>query len=207
MVNLDSFKKNLFSQNGEDGILEEIINRLNKYSDKSCCEFGAWDGKHLSNVYNLISNKSFKGLLIESNLKRFKKLSSINNKNIIPLNKLVSFEGKNKLDNILLENNFNKDFDILSIDIDGNDYYIFESMIEFLPKVIVIEFNPTIPNHIEFIQKKDFKINEGSSARSLFNLAKKKNYNLVATTACNLIFVHNRFKKLITDNHYDINIH
>ena len=38
MVNLDSFKKNLFSQNGEDGILEEIINRLNKYSDISCCE-------------------------------------------------------------------------------------------------------------------------------------------------------------------------
>ena len=54
-MNCVSYKKNIFSQNGEDGIIEEIFKRLNDVSDKKCCEFGAWDGKHLSNTCNLIT--------------------------------------------------------------------------------------------------------------------------------------------------------
>jgi len=72
--NLNSFYKNIFSQFGEDGIIEEILNRLGRNSDKLCCEFGAWDGSHLSNVYNLILNKNFKGILIEADPKKFKNL-------------------------------------------------------------------------------------------------------------------------------------
>ena len=51
--------KNIYSQSGEDGILEEIINRLGNKSDKVCCEFGASYGIHLSNTYNLIKIKIF----------------------------------------------------------------------------------------------------------------------------------------------------
>ena len=201
MKNLNNSKKKIYSQNGEDGVIEEILNRLVDNLDKTCCEFGAWDGMYLSNVYNLIKNKDYKALFIEADKNKFKKLNNnFDGKKIITLNKYVSFEGKNKLDQILLENNFNTNFDLLSIDIDGNDYHIFDSLQNFKPKIIVIEFNPLIPNEVEFIQKKDIKINQGSSALSFYNLAKRKNYTLVAATEINLFFVHNNYISKVTDN-------
>ena len=201
MKNLNNSKKKIYSQNGEDGVIEEILNRLADNLDKTCCEFGAWDGMYLSNVYNLIENKDYKALFIEADKNKFKKLNNnFDGKKIITLNKYVSFEGKNKLDQILLENNFNTNFDLLSIDIDGNDYHIFDSLENFKPKIIVIEFNPLIPNEVEFIQKKDIKINQGSSALSFYNLAKRKNYTLVAATEINLFFIHNNYISKVTDN-------
>ena len=203
MSNLNNFKKKFYSQNGEDGIIEEILNRFGKDIDYTCCEFGAWDGIYLSNVYNLVKNKGYKALYIEADKKKFDKLkNNFEGKNVITVNKHVSFEGKDKLDEILLENNFNINFDLLSIDIDGNDYHIFNSLEKFKPKIILIEFNPLIPNEVEFINKKDMKINQGSSALSLYNLAKKKGYTLVAATEVNLFFIHNNFVKKIIDTQY-----
>ena len=50
---LEKYKKNFYSQSGEDGIINEILKRLDLYSRKNkwCCEFGAWDGKQSSNTY------------------------------------------------------------------------------------------------------------------------------------------------------------
>ena len=206
-MSFKKFKRNVHSQNGEDGIIEEILNRLSKHLDKSCCEFGAWDGIHLSNCYNLINNKSFKGLFIEGDKKKFIDLqNNLEKTNSFGINKYVDFEGSNSLDNILEANNFNINFDLLSIDIDGNDYHVFDSLKKFRPKIIVIEFNPTIPNEVEFIQEKNNKINQGSSALSLIKLAQKKNYHLVTTTLCNLIFVEEKFRLIVIgDNFFSIN--
>ncbi len=169
------FKKNIYSQNGEDWIIEEILNRLDDKLDKTCCECGAWDGINLSNCYNLIKNKNYSALLIEADKKKYKELcKNIPDNKIIKLNKFVDFEGSNSLDNLLEENNFNINFDFLSIDVDGCDYYLFESLTKYKPKLICIEYNPTIPNDIEFIQKKNFTVTQGCSALSLVNLAKKK---------------------------------
>ena len=52
------YKKNFYSQNGEDGIVLEILKRLKlNLRNKWCCEFGAWDGIHGSNTFNLIKKK------------------------------------------------------------------------------------------------------------------------------------------------------
>ena len=137
------YKKSIYSENGEDGIILEILKRL-KLSTKNrwCCEFGAWDGIYLSNVFNLVKNKDYKVLFIEGDKNKFKKLEeNFKDKKAVNLNKYVSFEGKNTLDQILSDNKFNTNFDLLSIDIDGNDYHVFESLKIFKPKVIVIEFN------------------------------------------------------------------
>ena len=54
--NLKKYKYNTYSQNGEDGILEEVFKRLglDEFNKFWVVEFGAWDGKHLSNTFNLI---------------------------------------------------------------------------------------------------------------------------------------------------------
>jgi hypothetical protein len=205
--NFESYKKNIFSQFGEDGIIEEIFKRLNDVSDKKCCEFGAWDGKYLSNTCNLITNHNYEAILIEANKSKFDELNiNFPEKKIIKINKFVNFFGENSLDNILENNFFNKDFDFLSIDIDGCDFWIFESLSKFTPKIICIEYNASIPNKVCFVQKKDMKVNQGSSAKSIINLGLKKNYFPIASTDCNLFFVHNKFKQKITNlDKFDIN--
>jgi len=199
------FKKNIFSQSGEDGIIQEIFKRIQKKGkvqlDKKCCEFGAWDGMHLSNTYNLIKNYNYQAVLIEGDKKKFAELSdNIPDKRIIKINKFVEFSGKNKLDNILKKYKFPKNFDFLSIDIDGNDYHIFEGLDIYQPKLICIEFNPTIPNEVSFIQKADIKINQGSSALALIKLARKKLYYPIVATAHNLFFIKNTLKKYVIKN-------
>ena len=56
--NLKDYSFNKFSQNGEDGIIQEILKRLNlnNSEEKWCVEFGAWDGIYLSNTFNLVLN-------------------------------------------------------------------------------------------------------------------------------------------------------
>lgn len=188
------FAKNEYSQFGEDGIIEAILEHLpNK--NNWCVEFGAWDGIHLSNTYNLIKNKGYESVLIEADSKKFQVLKeNLKDFKAVLVNEFVMFEGINTLDNILSKTSIPKDFDFLSIDIDGNDYHILESLVSYKPKVICIEYNPTIPNEVSYIQPRDFKIQRGSSALAILNLAISKGYSLATTTACNLI--------LVSDDHW-----
>ena len=198
---LNNFSKKIYSQFGEDGILLEILNRLkNKNLDKWCVEFGAKDGISYSNTYNLIKHYNYNAVLIEGDKKYFKKLSkNLPQKNIIKINKFVNFSGPNNLDEILGSTVIPENFDILSIDIDGCDFYIFESLIKYKPKIVCIEFNHLIPNSIEFVQKKDFKIKQGSSAKSLIKLAEKKDYKLVGSSFSNLFFIDKEYFNLVTE--------
>ena len=76
------------------------------------------------------------------------------------------------------------------IDVDGNDYYVLESLQTFTPRVIIIEHNPTIPPEVEVVQKPDApRARFGASAGALVVLARKKGYGLAANTWCNCIFV------------------
>ena len=62
------------------------------------------------------------------------------------------------------------ELDLLSIDIDGNDYYIFESLARLKPELVVIEFNPTIPNDVMFVQERNITVNQGCSLLALIAL-------------------------------------
>ena len=139
-----------------------------------------------------IKNNNYKAVLIEGDKKYYKKLcKNFISDEIIKINKFVDFEGNNSLEKILQLTKIPKYFDLLSIDIDGCDYFIFKSLEIYRPKILCIEFNHLIPNEVEFIQKKDFKIKQGSSAKSIIELAKKKNYCLVGCTLSNLLFIEN----------------
>lgn len=197
------YRKNVTSQMGEDGIIEKIF-ELIPDTNHWCVEFGAGDGVLLSNTYNLIANKGWASVQIESNVDRYTSLVNTHtgNSNVICIHDSVSFEGAATLDNLLSKTPIPTDFDLLSIDIDGNDYHVWDAVHTFQPKVVVIEFNPTIPHQVEFIQPRDRQLNQGSSLLALVNLAKRKGYELIAATDWNAFFIDKSYFSVfgITDN-------
>jgi hypothetical protein len=77
LPNIEKNSNNVFSQFGEDGILNTILSGMRDCGislNSWCVEFGAWDGIHHSNSFNLISSFSWKAVLIEGDNKRFMEL-------------------------------------------------------------------------------------------------------------------------------------
>ncbi len=197
------YKANIYSETGEDGIIKKILAILPS-NDKWCVEFGAWDGQHVSNTRNLIIQDSYSAILIEGDKAKFTALQKNyeHKKNVTTINQFVGFNNKDNLDCILKMTPIPFDFDFLSIDIDGNDFHVWKAMSKYKPKLVCIEFNPTIPTEIDFIQPADHSINQGSSLLSLVKLGKKKGYELISVLSYNAFFIKSEYYPLfnITDN-------
>lgn len=197
------YKKNVFSQTGEDGIIEKIFEIIPE-KDFWCVEFGAWDGIMNSNSRNLIINFGYSAVLIEAGKRKFEELKKnyFDNPKVITLNKFVGFSNNDNLDRILETTPIPKNFDFLCIDIDGNDYNVWRALNNYKPKVVCIEFNPTIPSEIEYVQEADFQINRGASLLSINNLAKSKGYELISVIDFNAFYVDKKYFELfdIKDN-------
>jgi hypothetical protein len=190
------FEKNIHSQFGEDGILEELF-RLIGVRWSTCIEFGAWDGLHLSNTLHLWRSLGWKALLIEGDPKKYRDLlkSTAGHPQAHSLNRMVTPSGAGRIENLIEESGFPKDIDLLSIDIDGDDIYILESLKTIRPRVIVVEYNPTIPAHLDVRQSCGEYF--GASALALHKVARTKGYRLAHATQVNLFFVHeSEFAKL-----------
>ncbi|MEN9230551.1 MAG: hypothetical protein Q6L68_06555 [Thermostichus sp. DG02_5_bins_236] len=187
-------RKQITSQLGEDGILEKIFEIIPE-GNRWCVEFGAGDGKLFSNTYNLIVNYNWSSVQVEANPDRFSVLSNrySEREDVYCLNRIISFEGEGMLDDVLSSTPVPEDFDLLSIDIDGNDYHVWSSLERYHPKVLVIEFNPTIPHYVIFVQKRDFNVNHGCSLAALVELGKAKGYELICSTQWNGIFVDKKY--------------
>ncbi|MFH1562464.1 MAG: hypothetical protein ABIF11_03470 [Nitrospirota bacterium] len=202
-----NFKSDTYSQAGEDGIIEKILDVLPK-KDKWCVEFGAWDGVSCSNTRNLIENHDYSAILIEGNKTTFKELQKNYSQNpkVITINRFVGFDEANNLDRILKDTPIPIDFSFLSIDIDGNDYHVWKSMSKYEPKLICIKFNPTIPTEVRFVQPPNPSINQGASLLSLIELGKEKGYELVSVLPFNAFFVKSEYYPLfqIEDNKPEI---
>lgn len=182
-------RNNVFSQNGEDGVIEYILDKLNITSG-TCCEFGAWDGKHLSNTFNLIKNKEWKGLYIESDENKYKDLLETCKEypNITPVQSFVTGEN---LDDLILNNDFPEDLDLLSIDVDSIDYEIWKGLSKVRPKVVIIEPCNSTP-----LWEKDVSYDgHGASPFLIKQLAKEKGYTFLCTTG-NLFFVRDDINTL-----------
>ena len=186
---LNRHAQNVTSQYGEDGILEKALALL-PATDKWCVEFGPHDGQTYSNSAHLIANQSYRAVLIEPNARRFASLTArhTGNSRVVCLQKMVGFGDSDNLDAILDPVGVPIDFDLLSIDIDGNDYHAWETVKRYQPKMVVIEFNPRIPTEIDFVRPCDHKIKHGSSLFSICRLGKSKGYELICVTQINAIF-------------------
>lgn len=201
---LRKFAKTVTSQYGEDGIIEKILDLIGRVQSW-CVEFGAWDGKYFSNTWDLINNKGWSGVLVEGDQQRCAALAASHQARageVFVENAFVSWEGESSLDNILGRTPIPANFDVLSVDIDGNDWHVWNGLRNYRPRVVVIEFNPTAGNDLYFVQDADPSLNQGASLLAFIDLARQKGYELAATTYANAFFVlAEDFPKLgIADN-------
>ncbi len=187
---LASFARDVTSQNGEDGLIEEIFRRIGT-TNQWCLEVGAWDGKHFSNTYSLWHDQGWAALLIECSPALFQELTrhTTDFPKVYPRHRRVAITGKDSLEAIVRESDAPADMDFMSIDVDGNDYYLLDSLRHCRPRVVIIEFNPTIPPEVELVQEPDSRARFGASAGALASLAHTKGYGLAACTATNCLFV------------------
>ena len=202
---LNKFQSNIYSQNGEDGVIAEVLRRLaiSGSEDRWCVEFGAWDGKHLSNTFALVERGHYRAVYIEGDKARFEDLRKtvVQHPSIVPVCAYVSpLRGDvASLDNLLAGTGLPKDFDLLSIDIDSCDLDVWESFILYEPKVVVIEINSSVPPGV--IWRHGPKTPQNTFSATL-RVAKDKGYKLVCHTG-NLIFVRNDLvKKLNIDERF-----
>ena len=133
---------NKYSQNGEDAIIEAIFKRI-KPTHKIVVECGAADGIWFSNSRNLIE-QGWKALLIEGDDDAFERLFNRYkaDDNVALECRTVQASGPDRFDAIFAEHKLPEAFDLLVIDVDGMDYYLWNSIINFRPTVVICEYNP-----------------------------------------------------------------
>lgn len=206
-TNLLSFGRDITSEHGEDGVLEKIFEIIGE-GEKWCVELGALNGVHGSNVWHLVREKGWSSVLIEADRTYFEKLQQeyADKEHSHCVNAFVSFDGEDSLDKIFARTPLPQVFDLFSLDIDGNEYHLWESLNKYRPRLMLVEFNPSIPNDVVFIQPRDMKIFQGSSLCAFVELGKRKGYELIAANETNAFFVPKElFPKFnIPDNSIDV---
>jgi len=196
LFNINYFEKKIFSQNGEDGIIEYIFSKIGTYN-KFFVEFGVKDGTQCNTRY-LLEKKSWKGLMMDNNP----------NQSLQIKQEFVTAENINDL---FEKYQVPSKFDLLSIDIDYNDYWVWRSIQKFDPRCVVIEYNSSIPPSesrvVEYDpQGKWNKTNYfGASLLALTNLGKEKGYDLVGcdSEGINAFFIKKDIVKGLVKRTYD----
>jgi hypothetical protein len=183
---LEQYGFKVYSQNDEDGIISEIFRRVGT-TNKIFIEFGVSSGLECNTHYLLL--KGWKGLWIEGGKDYFNAIqdcfaSVIQSGQLTAACEFITAENVN---DIFRNNGFEGEIDLLSIDIDGNDYYVFDSISAVNPRVVIVEYNSKFPPECDWKMEydKDHQWDgsdrHGASLKALEELGLRKNYQLVGT--------------------------
>ena len=203
----------VFSQWGEDGIIEWIVNQ-NGSMPETFVEFGSSDYRE-SNTRFLLCNRNWRGLVIDGNPKNIDILKNDNISWRYDLTSIASFITAGNINSLIQKNGPTGEIGILSVDIDGNDYWVLDAITCVNPQVIIVEYNTSfgnncplsVPYNPEFRRSSAHSSNLyfGASISAFNSLAIKKGYTLIGTnrSGVNAFFIRNdrfpRFADAIVD--------
>jgi hypothetical protein len=194
-----------FSQNGEDGIIDFLLQKLIR-QNRYFVEIGAADGLENNSAW-LAIGKKYSGLMIEGCPKLVKRLNKTMSAYNIGVEALASFVTKENC-TTLLKKMLHQDPDLFSLDIDGNDYYILQALLEngFKPKIIAVEYNSaygpeqaiTIPyqNDFHYLSMHASGLYYGVSIQAWHKLLNRYDYQFVTVDSNGV----NAF--YVSPNHY-----
>ena len=204
VADLTETEVKIFSQNGEDGIIDYLTHKL-KVDKKNFVEIGVGDYRE-SNTRFLYNRYHPKGLIIdciEDMKRKVKRHVNFWKGDLRVCNQKIDSE--NILD--LLNNSCNYEIDLFSIDIDSIDYWIIKKLKNNISKIFVAEYNPvfgaeleiTVPNISGFERSKYHYsyLCYGMSLKALINLMDQKGYYFIGTNLqkINAFFILKEFKK------------
>jgi hypothetical protein len=194
----------VFSQWGEDGIIQMLLRHI-EIPNKIFIEFGV-ENYTESNTRFLLINDNWAGLVIDGSPEH---ISYIKQDSIYwqhNLKAVQAFIDKDNINKIIAENGIKGDIGILSIDIDGNDYWVWQAIDVVAPAIVIIEYNSrfgkdkavTIPYDPSFVRSEAHysMLYAGASLKALYNLGKAKGYSFVGCNSVgnNAFFVRQDLK-------------
>lgn len=185
---LESYGSNSTSQFGEDGMIAHVLETLG-VEKGLCVEFGASDGIFCSNTW-LLRQHGWASVLVEADRRlaaKLKRQVTDDEQDAHVVHALVAPTGPKCIDEILATNGFQgRTVDLMSIDVDGDDFYIFRGM-QTRPRLVVIEFNCSVPAHLALVGKLGGRF--GASLRAMDQMAQTKDYRLIGCSLTNAFFV------------------
>ncbi len=191
IADLNRYEYRIFSQNGEDGILHAIFSKIG-LTNRYFVEFGVQEASECNT--RLLRKKGWDGLWMDAGVSR----------NPAVRQEFITAENINGL---FAKYAVPETFDLLSIDIDGNDYWVWKSIAGYRPRVVVIEYNSSIPPNESAVVEYDSKAvwdgtnYHGAGIKALADLGAQKGYTLVAcdSRGINAFFV----QRDLADRHFN----
>ena len=190
--NINKYELKIFSQFGEDGIIDFLVKKL-EIQSKYFIEFGVEDYNE-SNTKFLLEARNWSGEIYEANKKH---VNSIKNQdfywryNLSVKNVFITKNNINSLVKNYLETNDIDHLGLLSIDVDGVDYWIWKELTVINPEIVIIEYNARLgfeqsvvvpyEDNFQRLKKHPSSIYFGASLNALYKLGVKKGYSLVGT--------------------------
>lgn len=181
---LNRFEFQAFSQVGDDGIIEEIFNRIG-VTNQYFIEFGVEDGTETNSTYLLY--KGWKGLWMDGSEANIKAIHHHCSKAIArgDLKAVQAFITAENIEFLFQQAGVPTEPDLLSIDIDRNDLYVWKAINQYKPRVVIVEYNAVYRPGCEFVVDYDAAAmwdgssNTGASLDAFCKLGGEKGYKLV----------------------------
>lgn len=201
LASLHDAEFRVFSQFGDDGIIQYLIHRLAPLPD-SFAEFGVENYRE-SNTRFLLMNNNWRGAILDGSQDCVDQIQRDKLYWRHTLSAKCAWITRDNINDLIRESGLSGEIGLLSIDVDGNDYWIWEKLDAIDPVITIVEYNSifgpdlavTIPYDANFDRHGAHYSGQfwGASLSALAMLAKRKGYSLIGCNSAgnNAYFVRN----------------
>lgn len=188
-ADLGDYEFRVFSQWGEDGIIQKLIS-LMPAIPRQFIEFGVEDFTE-SNCRFLMTKDNWSGYIIDGSPDHIEAIKSRDWYWKHDLNAVCAFIDKDNIGGLLDRSGFGREPGILSVDIDGVDYFVLEALTEWRPWIVIVEYNGlfgherpvSVPYDPTFVRhrKHHTGLYWGASIKAFDSLLRDRGYILAGT--------------------------
>ena len=195
----------VFSQFGDDGIIQYLVDKM-PIHNRTFIEFGV-ENYNESNTRFLLINNAWSGMVMDGDPQNVQQIKSGQLYSFYDLRAVQAFITKENINELIRSAGFHKQIGILSVDIDGNDYWVWKAINEIEPQIIICEYNSlfgfedpiTIPYQANFVRGKVSPLNfYGTSLKAACMLAKEQGYFFIGCNSAgnNAYFISEKLRSV-----------